>query len=237
MKRILLILMFISSFISFNLELKASVITDRVNLIKKLSIDQDFIVNIIELYIELYGNNPDSLNTLKNSGLLDNSFSFSYSTNFSISTNTITINSNLGENPEIYQRDFYLNNFARGRVVEPFIGGNIFSTNYFLSKEALNTKSYVGIVNYISPTTPTATSGTWYNTKLKKILFYYSGAWQSLDAKKLWIVKSTSELSSINAAENDGGIVLTTTSLDKYLYVSNSWVKIQNIPFNYNTGF
>ena len=235
MKKALLILMLISSFISFSLELKADVITDRVNLIKKLSNDQDLIANIIELYIELYGTNPNSLDTLKDVGLLDNSFNFSYSSNFSISTNTITINSNF-PTAEIYQRDFYLNNFARGRVIEPVVNGNTFTTKYFLSKEASNTKSYVGIVSNISPTTPSSTSGSWYNTRLKKIFFYNSG-WQSLDAKKLWIVKSVAELNSISAAENDAGIVLTTTSLEKYLYVSNSWVKIQNIPFNYNTGF
>lgn len=220
-------------------------IKDNVSLIKKLSNEQDLIANMIELYIELYGEKPTSINQLKNKKLLDNSFNTSYFDDFNInvSNNSILINSTFN-NALVYQKDFYLNDFTRNRIIETSINADIFSTRYYLSKEALNTLSYVGVVDYISPTTPNGATTpplsdnrSWYNTRTKKILYYIAGSWVSLEAKKLYIVKSLAELNSLNAIENDAGIILTTTSLEKYLFVGSRWVKLENVPYNYNTGF
>lgn len=217
-----------------SVSLKADIIDDNINLIRKMSNEQDLMANAVELYIELYANTPTNINTLKNAGLIDSSFSFSGS--FSVSGNTITVSSSY-VNAQTYQKDFYLNNFNRGRVVSPTVTGNIFATKYYLNKEAVNTKTFIGVVDYIFPTTPstTTTGKTWYSTRLKKMFTYQSG-WKSLDVKKLYIVKSTAELPT-TATENDGAIVLTTTLFEKYLYVSSNWYKIETVPFNYNTGF
>lgn len=226
---------------NFNTQLKADVIEDNINLIKKLSNEQDLIANTIELYIELYGTNPTTLNQLKSSGLIDNSYSSVYFNSFSVTSNSITVKSTY-LNYEIYQKDFYLNNYNRNRVIEPTVVSDTFATKYYLNKESLNTLSYKNIVDFIAPAKPSSTiaNKSWYDTRQKKIFYYIGSNWITLDAKKLWIVKSIAELNSLSttgATENDAGIILTPTSLDKYIYVSNQWYKIENIPYNYNTGF
>lgn len=222
-------------------QLKADLVQDNISLIKKLSNEQDLIANTIELYIELYGVAPTNINQLKSSGLLSNTYVTTYFNSFTANTNSITVNSTYS-NYETYQKDFYVNDFTRNRVIEPTVNSNTFTTKYFLVKEALNTLSYVGVVNFIAPVPPTSASAnkSWYDTRKKKIFYYIGGNWITLDAKKLWIVKSLAELNSLatnGAVENDAGIILTPTSLDKYLFVSNQWYKIENVPYNYNTGF
>ena len=89
----------------------------------------------------------------------------------------------------------------------------------------------------VSPTAPVGTNGvTWLNS-ITKTLYFYASGWKSLNVKKLYIVRSTAEL-PIPANVNDGAIVLTTTSLVKYLYDGTSWQAIpQSIPFTYNGVF
>lgn len=226
---------------SFNINLRADIVQDNINLIKKLSNEQDLIANTIELYIELYGVNPTNISQLKSTGLIDNSYSPVFFNSFNVTTNSIIVNSTYS-NYETYQKDFYLNDFNRNRVVEPSVVSTTFTTKYYLNKESLNTLSYKTIVDFIAPIKPSSTivNKSWYDTRKKKVFYYIGGNWITLDAKKLWIVKSISELSSLattGATENDAGIVLTTTSLDKYIFVSNQWYKIENVPYNYNTGF
>lgn len=240
-RMILSVFMMIGVLFSFNTQLKADAIEDNINLIKKLSNEQDLIANTIELYIELYGTNPTNLTQLKSSGLIDNAYTTTYFSNFSISSNSITVNSTYS-NYETYQRDFYLNNYNRNRVIEPTVVSNTFSTKYYLNKESLNTLSYRTVVDFIAPIKPTSTiaNKSWYDTRKKKVFYYIGGNWITLDAKKLWIVKSLTELNALStsgAMENDAGIILTPTSLDKYLFVSSQWYKIENVPYNYNTGF
>lgn len=240
-KNLLFSFMALGMLLGVTTPIKADLVQDNINLIKKLSNEQDLIANTIELYIELYGVNPTNINQLKSTNLLSNTYTPTYFNGFSVNANSITINSSF-PNYETYQKDFYLNDFSRNRVTEPSITSNTFTTKFFLSKESLNTLSYVGVVDFITPNAPTSASAnkSWYDTRKKKIFYYIGGNWITLDAKKLWIVKSLSELSSLattGATENDGGIVLTPTSLDKYLFVSNQWHKIENVPYNYNTGF
>ncbi len=230
MKRVLFLVFGLSLF------LKADIVEDNINLIKNLSNKQDLVANTVELYIELYGTKPTDINDLKSANLLDSSFN--YNGSFSVGTNSITVTTSYS-NAETYQEDFYSNNFARGRVVEPSVSGSNFITKYYLTKEALNSIYYEATSNYVTPVEPSSPSSgqLWYDTRRKTLFFYTSGAWRNLNVKKLWIVKDTVELPT-NATENDGAIVLTTTTLNKYLYVGSSWYLIpQNIPFNYNGSF
>ncbi len=240
-KNFLFSLISVSIFFGAVSSLKADLVRDNISLVKKISNEQDLIANTLELYVELYGGLPNNINQLITKGLLDNSFSSFALSNFTVNANSITINSTLNDS-QIYQKDFFLNDFSRDRVVEPKITGSTFSTKYYLSKEALNTLSYIDVVDYVSPTKPTSASAgnSWYDTRKKKIFYYIGGNWITLDAKKLWIVSALVELNSLigrGASENDAGIVLTPTSFDKYLFVSSAWHKIENVPYNYNTGF
>ncbi|KAB7891333.1 hypothetical protein [Poseidonibacter ostreae] len=216
-----------------SISIKADVIEDNINIIKKLTAEQDLVANAIELYVELYGVAPSNIDAIKSAGLIDGGFSFGGS--YSIGGTTFAVTTSKSATLT-YQKDYYLNNYDRGRVVEPSISGNNFITKYYLDKEALHTLNYVGAVDAVQPTSPSGSNGkSWYDT-IRKKLFYYYGTWTTLDAKRLYIVKGMSEL-PIAPIENDAGIVLTTTSLLKYLYVDGAWRNVGDIPFDYNTGF
>lgn len=232
MKKILILCITLFCFI------KADIVSDGIDLIKKESFSQDVLAGSIELYVETFGTTP-TLAQLKSSGFLDASFPFSGS--FSVGATSFTVTTTI-IGAEQYQKDFFLNDYARGRVTTPSISGNNFITTFYFGRKAIYSKNLkTSGITFVQNTPPTGSANqTWWDTS-KQQMYIYIGGWKSLNAKKLWIFRNIAELNAVSTInENDGAVIIdaTGTSLVKYLYVSGAWRIIpQTIPFAYNGAF
>lgn len=234
MKKVLFILLFAFSLI------KADIIKDGIDVVKKESLSQDILAGAIELYVEVFGVNPTSLAQIKSVDFIDNAYNFNGS--FSISTTSFTITSTIS-NPQVYQIDYFLNDYNRGRAIVPTVSGTNFTTTFYFGRKAIYSKTMKSSgVNYVQYATPSGSlNQTWWDSSKQQMYIYISG-WKNLAVRKLWIFRNITELNStaITPNENDGAIVInsTGTSLVKYLYVDGSWRVIpQTIPFTYNGAF
>jgi hypothetical protein len=235
MKKYLLMFALLFSFV------KADIVQDGIDLVKKESLTQDSLAGAIELYVEVFGVNPTSLTQLKTAGYIDNAFSFGGS--FSVGATSFLITSTI-VNPQQYQIDFFLNDYNRGRSITPTNSGTSFTTTFYFGRKAIYSKNLkTSGIDYVQSSAPTSTTvnNTWWDTS-KQQMYIYIGGWQSLNAKKLWIFRNTTELNAtaVTPNENDGAVVIdaTGTSLVKYLYVGGAWRVIpQTIPFAYNGAF
>lgn len=231
MKKIVLTLFLLIGFI------KADIVQDGIDLVKKESYNQDALAGAIELYVEVFGVNP-TLAQIKSAGFIDNSFPFTGS--FSVGTTSFTIISTI-TNPQTYQVDYFLNDYNRGRSITPTVSGTSFTTTFYFGRKAIYSKNMKNSgVNYVQPSLPSGVlSQTWWDTSKQQMYIYVNG-WKNLSVKKLWIFRNTTELNStaLTPNENDGAIIHDGTTLSKYLYVNGAWVQIpQTIPFTYNGAF
>ena len=136
-----------------------------------------------------------------------------------------------------YQKDYYLNTTDRSKESTHTISGSTFTASYSFTSKAIF--SYLASSSMtVSPTAPSspATGSLWLNSLTNQI-YYYSSGWLSVNPRKLYIVRDASELPTA-ATVNDGAMVVTTSSLTKYLYNGTAWLVIpQSIPFTYNGTF
>lgn len=212
---------------------------NKINDIKALMQKQDILASAIDLYIALYGKAPLNINTLKTAHLLGNVFN--YSGTYSIDgVNKLIMLTDTVSSPETYQVDYYKNTTNMDKYSIHTVSGNSFVAKYpFTSKSTyayLLQSTSSAIVSPVPPSSPSANT-IWLNSLTKQLYYYGGGLWRALNPKKLWILRNTSELPT-SATEGEGAIVLTPTSLKKYLFVNGSWGLVpQNIPFTYNGTF
>lgn len=208
---------------------------NRLNAITALIKKQDMIAATCDMYISLYGAIPSSIVTLKNANLLPSSVTYSGTITVNGATKTIVLSDTVSPN-ETYQKDFYLNTSDKSKESTHTVSGNTFTASYVFSSKA--TFSYTASSSVtVSPTAPASptTDMTWLNSITNQI-YIYKGGWLSVNPRKLYIVRDYSEFPT--GAINDGGIVLTTTSMTKYLHNGIKFEVIpQSIPFTINGAF
>ncbi len=235
--------MFLSFLIMFAF-VKEAIVQDGIDLVKKESYKQDALASAIELYVETFGVNPNTtlstaLTQLRTAGFLDTGFTFSGSLSFT--TTSFSITSTIA-NLQTYQRDYFLNDYARGRAINPTVSGNDITTTFYFGRKAIYSKNMkTSGVNFVQETTPTGSANqTWWDTSKQQMYIKIGTNWVNLAVRKLWIVRNLTELSSyaVTPNENDGAMVHDGTTLSKYLYSGGAWRLIpQTIPFTYNGAF
>lgn len=231
MKKVLLIILITLS--CFGVE---DVRENRLNTITALIKKQDMIAATCDMYISLYGAIPSSITTLKNASLLPPSYTYSGTITVNGATKTIVLSDTISAN-DTFQKDFYLNTKDRSKEVTPSVSGNTFTASYQFTSKAIYSYTAASSVTTVSPTAPASPTNdmTWLNSITNQI-YIFKGGWLSVNPRKLYIVRDISELPS--GAINDGGIVLTTSSLTKYLHNGTGWQVIpQSIPFTINGAF
>jgi hypothetical protein len=230
-KLILIILLVLSSCYA-----DESVQGNRLNTITALIQKQDALASAIDMYISLYGTIPGSITALKTAEVLDPAFT--YTGTFSVNgVGKAIVLSDTVSPVTTYQQDFYLKTNDQSKASTHTVAGSTFTASYpFTSKATFSYFASSSIT--VSPKAPSspAMGSTWLNSLTNQI-YYYSGGWISVNPRKLWIVRDVAELPT-SATVNDGAIVLTTSSLTKYLYNGTSWITIpQTIPFTLNGAF
>lgn len=209
---------------------------NRLNAITALIKKQDMIAATCDMYISLYGAIPSSIVTLKNANLLPSSVTYSGTITVNGATKTIVLSDTVSPN-ETYQKDFYLNTTDKAKESTHTVSGNTFTASYQFTTKAIYSYTASSSMT-VSPTAPASpTNGsTWLNSLTNQI-YYYLGGWISVNPRKLYIVRDVSELPT-GATINDGAMVVTTSSLTKYLYNGTAWLVIpQSIPFTINGAF
>ena len=237
MKKIIMLVGIIISL--FSTSFAGTIQENKINDIKALSQKQDILASAIDLYLALYGQAPAGISTLKSSHLLGSAFT--YNGTYSIDgVNKLIILTDTISSPETYQIDYYKNTTDMNKYSIHTVSGNSFVAKYPFTSKA--TYSYLlkstssAVVSPVPPSSPSPNT-VWLNSLTKQLYFYNGGMWETLNPKKLWIVRNTSELPT-SATSGEGAIVLTPTSLKKYLYVNGSWGLVpQTIPFTYNGTF
>lgn len=208
---------------------------NRLNAITALIQKQDMIAASTDIYIALYGTIPGSISDLKDKGLLNQDVTYTGTISINGATNAIILSDNISPN-DIYQKDFYLNTTDKSKESTHTVSGKTFTASYPLTTKAIY--SYLASSSMtVSPTAPTSPTNdmTWLNSITNQIYIYKSG-WLSVNPRKLYIVRDYSEFPT--GAINDGGIVLTTTSMTKYLHNGIKFEVIpQTIPFTINGTF
>jgi hypothetical protein len=233
MKKILLVLT-----ILFGLNnLSADEVTDnKINLVKQLVYKQDILAGAIDMYITLYGTVPANVTAIKSANLLGSNFTYSGTMSINGANKEITLTDTV-DAPEVYQSDYYINTTDRNKFSTPSVTGTSFSAVYPFTQKALYSYSLASNGVTVQPTAPASVNGTYWLNSITKHLYYFQGSWISLNVKKLYIVRDTAELPTTHN-NNDGAIVLTTTTLTKYISNGTNWYAIpQAIPFTYNGAF
>lgn len=208
---------------------------NRINTVKALIQKQDMIAATADMYISLYGAIPSSIVTLKNANLLPSGTTYSGTITVNGATKTIVLSDTIASN-DTYQKEFYLRTKDRAKEATPSVSGNTFTASYQFTTKAIYSYTASSSVT-VSPTAPASptTDMTWLNSITNQI-YIYKGGWLSVNPRKLYIVRDFSEFPT--GAINDGGIVLTTTSMTKYLHNGIKFEVIpQNIPFTINGAF
>lgn len=230
MKKILVVLFFMVNVLFATPE-------NEINIVKRVIQEQDLLANSIDTYVSLYGTAPGNLTVLQNADLISDIFSTTATFTVNTTDKSIVVTTNIASATTI-QRDYFLNNNNRDKLAVASISGDNFISTYMFSHEA----SFSSIANAsmnVSPTAPTSpSSGNVWLDSTTRLHYYYDGSqWRSLNVKRLWIVRSTGELTT-TADINDGAILVDTTKTEKYIYSGTAWFKIpQNIPFTYNGTF
>lgn len=208
---------------------------NRLNTITALIKKQDMIAATADMYISLYGAIPSSIVTLKNANLLPPGTTYSGTITINGATKTIVLSDTVSPN-ETYQKDFYLNTTDRSKESTHTVSGNTFIASYPFTSKAIYSYTASSSVT-VSPTAPASPINdmTWLNSITNQI-YIYKGGWLSVNPRKLYIVRDFSEFPT--GTINDGGIVLTTTSITKYLHNGTGFQVIpQSIPFTINGAF
>ncbi|WP_442766049.1 hypothetical protein [Sulfurospirillum cavolei] len=208
----------------------------RLNAITALIQKQDMIAAACDTYISLYGTAPASIATLKSATLLGANVTYTGTINVSGTNKTIVLSDTITPVQE-YQKDYYLNTTNKTKESTHSVTGNAFVATYSFTSRAIF--SYLSSASMtVSPVAPTSpASGAMWLNSLTNQIYYYSSGWISVNPRKLWVVRNISELPT-TASVNDGAIVLTTSSLTKYLYNGTAWLVIpQTVPYTYNGAF
>jgi len=209
----------------------------RLSAVEALILKQDMIAATADMYIALHGTIPTSITELKNAKILPSDVSYTGTMTINSATKRIVLSDTVSPN-EQYQKDFYLNTTNKSKESTHTVSGDTFSASYPFTSKAIFSHLASSSMT-VSPTPPSSpSSGTTWLNSLTNQIYYFSGAsWLSVNPRKLYILRDASELPT-SATVNDGAMVVTTSSLTKYLYSGTAWVVIpQSIPFTYNGTF
>lgn len=233
MKKILAILIIA---LSFNSLYANEVTENKLNLVKQLIYKQDILAGAVDMYITLYGTVPANITAIKSANLLGSNFSYSGTMSVSGTNKEITLTDTVSA-PEVYQSDYFINTTDKNKYSTNSVSGSNFQAVYPFTQKALYSYSLASNGVTVQPTAPASVNGTYWLNSITKHLYYFQGSWISLNVKKLYIVRDTAELPTTHN-NNDGAIVLTTTTLTKYISNGTNWYAIpQAIPFTYNGAF
>ena len=216
---------------------KADIVENKLNQVKALMQKQDILAIAVDYNILDTGTVVTNIATLKTNGYLADFVTHSGTITVNVANKEIIVTDTI-PGAEQYQKDYFTNYLGRDKFASATISGDDFISTFSFSEDALKSYNLNSNYTYVQSTIPGgAVNGqTWYDTSTK-IAYYYLGSWTNLNVNNLLIVRAFGELPG-TANENDGAIVLTTTTLDKYLYVSGSWEPVpQSIPFTYNGSF
>jgi len=218
--------------------IKADIVTNKLNQVKALIQKQDILAIAVDYNIVDTGTAVTDLSTLKSNGFLANFISHSGTIAVNTTNKEITITDTIS-GAQQYQKDYFTNYLGRDKFANPSISGDDFIATYSFSEDAIKSYNDTSNYTYVQSSTPSGADGeTWLDTSSKIVYYNLSGTWTNLKVNKLLIVRAVGELTAITANENDGAIVLTSTTLDKYLYLNGNWELIpQTIPFSYNGSF
>ena len=230
MKKILLL-------IGLTLNLLAGTVQEnKISDIDMLIQNQTILANSVEQYVKLYAKAPSSINDIKSKNLLTKSFVSNATYNVNLTSKSIKI-STIIKNPEVFQKDYFLYNKNKKRFSIQTVIGNTFTSEYMFGFDTIS--SVVAKTNFIvSPTEPPRTINTfWYNS-ITRLQYFYDGiSWKNLNIKRIWFLRNLAELPTTSTL-GESAIILTPTSLTKYLYTGTGWKLVpQNIPFSYNGSF